>query len=424
MQIQQAVFKVITALIAALPILTLSQIGHASAAFFSLMVLSAYICIARFEKHQAFLYFHQYRFLLPAFLASAIVVLISGAYHNQISGPDLERSLRLAAGIAVLLGACLRIPADLLKQAVWGLAISVWISLGYILWTLWSNPLAPRPDLSFIHNAVTFGNLMLTTVAITAYSLAWKLTRFKRIEIFFKILTVIAGLIGVALTQTRGTWLAAPFFILIGAMLISRRIGWRQLAISLGISLILLTGVFTTSPVMRERIIMAQNEVIECTSSNPLAVTSICIRLQLWRVSLVTLRENLWLGSGSTATFPDTLKALAEQKIISQYTASEFGEPHSEIMQRLSAFGLLGFAALMLIYIAPSYVFIKRLRSDVGKPERAAAAMGLSLCTGFFIFGLTELMFRNMHVVSYYAALNAWLLALSDPNLKILSAKN
>jgi O-antigen ligase len=174
---------------------------------------------------------------------------------------------------------------------------------------------------------------------------------------------------------------------------------------------------------MRERLAMAQDEVIECTSSNPLAVTSVCIRLQLWRASLLSLRENLLLGSGSTANFPNTLKVLAEQNLISQYAANEFGEPHSEIMQSLSAFGLLGLLSLMLIYLAPALMFLKRLRSSADQPERVAAAMGLALCTGFIIFGLTELMFRNMHVIGYYAALNAWLLAISDPNHKFLSAR-
>jgi len=421
---QQAVPKIITFLIAVLPIMTLSQIGYASAAFFSLMLLSAYLCITRFEVSGVVLYLSQYRMMLLALFVSALVVLISGAHHNQVSGSDLERSLRLAAGVTVLLAAFLRVPSNLLKQAVWGVTISVWVSSGYVLWTIWTNPIEPRPDLSFIHNAVTFGNLMFLATSITAFSIMWNLTRFKRAEPFFKILTVVVGLGGVALTQTRGAWLAAPCFILIGAVLIYPRLGWRQLSVSVGLSLILLIGVFAVNPVMRERIVEGQNEVIECMSNNPLAKTSLCIRLQLWRASLITLRENILLGSGSTANFPSTLKVLAEQNLVSQFTASEFGEPHSEIMQSLSAYGLFGLVSLILVYLAPAFLFIKRLRSAIGHSERTAAAMGLALCTGFFIFGLTELMFRNMHVVSYYAALNAWLLALSDSNHLVLSRES
>lgn len=415
MQIQQAAPKLFTLIIAAIPIMMLSQIGHASAGFFGLMFLGSYVCLTQFEASKAILYFSHYRNLLLALFASTAVVLISGIHHHQISGSDLERSLRLAAGVALVLAACLRIRAELLRHAVWGIAISVWVALGYVLWVFWSNP-HERPDLSFIHNAVTFGDLMLLATVITAYAMVWNLTRFKKVEIFFKALTVLAGIAGVTMTQTRGAWLAAPFFILIGAILIYRRVSWKKLAISFGLTLVLMAGVLVVNPVMRERVVMAHDEATECMSSNPLAVNSVCIRLQLWQAALVNLRENLWLGSGSSATFPDTLKALAEQKKVSTYVASEFGEPHSDVMQRVSAYGLLGFVTLMLVYLGPGYLFIRRLRSSDSQAERTAAAMGIALCTGFFIFGLTELMFRNMHVVSYYAALNGWLLALSDPN--------
>lgn len=420
---QPLIHKVMTILIAALPVMTLSQIGHTSAAFWSLMIIGSYLCLARIEASGLALYFSQYRALLFALLVNVVVVLISGTYHDQISGSDLERSLRLAAGLALLLAALLRIPFFILMQAIWGVILSVWVALGYVLWTIWTNPLEARPDLSFIHNAVTYGNLVILATAFTAYSITWNLTRFKKVETFLKVLTIFAGLAGVALTQTRGAWLTAPFFILIGAVLIYRQLNWKHVIISLGLSVILLMVVFATSPVMRERITMAQDEVIECTASNPLAVTSICIRLQLWRASLLSLRENPLLGSGSTANFPNTLKVLAEQNLVSQYTATEFGEPHSEMMQSLSAYGLLGLISLILVYLTPALLYFRRLRSSTDEPERTAAAMGLALCTGFLIFGLTELMFRNMHVVSYYAALNAWLLALSDPNYKLLSAR-
>ena len=420
---QLLIQKVMTILIAALPVMTLSQIGHTSAAFWGLMVLGSYLCLARLDASGLVLYLSQYRALLFALFANVFVVLISGAYHDQISGSDLERSLRLAAGLALLLAALLRIPFFILRQAIWGVILSVWVALGYVLWTIWTNPLEPRPDLSFIHNAVTYGNLVMLATAFTAYSIPWNLTRFKKAETILKILTIFAGLAGVALTQSRGAWLTVPCFVLIGAALVYRQLNWKKVIISLGLSVTLLIGVFATSPMMRERLAMAQDEVIECTSSNPLAVTSVCIRLQLWRASLLSLRENLLLGSGSTANFPNTLKVLAEQNLISQYAANEFGEPHSEIMQSLSAFGLLGLLSLMLIYLAPALMFLKRLRSSADQPERVAAAMGLALCTGFIIFGLTELMFRNMHVIGYYAALNAWLLAISDPNHKFLSAR-
>jgi O-antigen ligase len=52
----------------------------------------------------------------------------------------------------------------------------------------------------------------------------------------------------------------------------------------------------------------------------------------------------------------------------------------------------------------------------VSQPARVAAAMGLVLCLGFFVFGWTELMLRSIRTIGFYAMSIAWLLALSDEN--------
>jgi O-antigen ligase len=66
------------------------------------------------------------------------------------------------------------------------------------------------------------------------------------------------------------------------------------------------------------------------------------------------------------------------------------------------------------MYVAPSWIFIRRLGAQVTQPARVAAAMGLVLCVGFFVFGWTELILRGIRTLSFYAVMMAWLLALSD----------
>jgi O-antigen ligase len=80
----------------------------------------------------------------------------------------------------------------------------------------------------------------------------------------------------------------------------------------------------------------------------------------------------------------------------------------------MASHGLLGLAALLLIYAAPIWLFTRRLRAGVSQPARVAAAMGLALCLGFFVFGLTELMLRSIRTIGFYAMTMAWCLALSD----------
>jgi O-antigen ligase len=80
----------------------------------------------------------------------------------------------------------------------------------------------------------------------------------------------------------------------------------------------------------------------------------------------------------------------------------------------MASHGVLGLVALLLMYVAPSWIFIRRLGAHVAQPARVAAAMGLVLCVGFFVFGWTELILRGIRTLSFYAVMMAWLLALSD----------
>lgn len=47
--------------------------------------------------------------------------------------------------------------------------------------------------------------------------------------------------------------------------------------------------------------------------------------------------------------------------------------------------------------------------------SRLHAAAGLSICVAFAVFGVTEMMLRDMRTASFYAAWVALLLALSEP---------
>ena len=63
---QTSITQSFALLIALLPIMVLSEIGRASAAFILLMCLSSYVCIIKFERNKAIYYFKNYRYLLVA----------------------------------------------------------------------------------------------------------------------------------------------------------------------------------------------------------------------------------------------------------------------------------------------------------------------------------------------------------------------
>ena len=127
------------------------------------------------------------------------------------------------------------------------------------------------------------------------------------------------------------------------------------------------------------------------------------------------LEQSPWFGLGGTNHFQDALKEQAKQGRVSTKTAAQFGEPHNDVILMLAGYGLLGGIALVVVYIAPAVMFVRRFQLAEPDRVRAAAAMGLALTLGFAIFGMTELMFRGMRTVGMYSAILAWLIALCAP---------
>jgi O-antigen ligase len=205
-----------------------------------------------------------------------------------------------------------------------------------------------------------------------------------------------------------------PFFIVIGLVLLSGKASPRKLVLPALIAMLIATAVFASSAVMRQRFLDAITQTAECIEK-PLAISSECGRIQLWHVSWLMFKADPLFGSGSTQSFRPMVEAAWRQGIVSDFThAQGFGEPHSDIMFSLASHGLLGLAALLLLYFTPAWIFARRLSTQVAGPARVAAAMGLVVCVGFFVFGWTELILRTLRTLSFYAMGIAWLLALSD----------
>ena len=246
------------------------------------------------------------------------------------------------------------------------------------------------------------------------YSTCWALTAWPRAERMIKWGVAVLVLIGFVLTQTRTGWLALPFFLLIWLVLNNFVKRPARLIAALALLACVCAASLMLIPKMNERAQDGYREVTECMTTNPLAFTSVCIRLQLWRTSMDMFYQNPWLGIGKRSEFQPELIARVDKGMLLPFVAEDFAEPHSDMVMILATQGLFGGVALLLIYFAPALVFFRRLISRQAVSTRTAAAMGLAVCLGFAIFGLTELMFRGMRTIGFYSVMVGCLLALSD----------
>jgi O-antigen ligase len=344
-----------------------------------------------------------------------ITVVMAMLWSHEVLGGDIERALRVFVGTTVILAACLSLRPDWLKYSIWGFIAGVIGGTGTLMWASW--PHFNRPDMDQ-YTTVGYSNVLLLLTTLVIFSLGWQLTRFKRAEQIFKLLIVMIGLAGLVIAETRSSWVAMPFFILIGLVLIRKNLSASRLILAGVIAISIAAGAFFANPVLISRANLAVKEFIDCRSTTPIADTSVCVRIQLWRASWHMFKANPLLANAGSARFEEKLEQLQKQGIVSEYTSKDFGEPHNDFFFALANYGLMGLIAFLFMYFVPAIMFAKRLSTRFPQEVRVAAAMGLAVCVGFMAFGLTEAMFRSMRMLSFYVVLVAWLLALSHVDLR------
>lgn len=404
---------IVSLFIGVLPILMLS-IGHTSTMFYAILVVCLTMCFSRpGGLARTWQDWSRYRWLAAGLFSIMLVIVMVMLVDHRVLWSALERAIRIGAGTFIVLGACLSLRPQWMRQSIWGIGIAAVVAAAQAWWFAW--PDFRRPEDVPEYNIVSYGNLNLLVTVIFAFSLGWQLTPFRRLEWLVKALIVVVGFSGFVATQTRTGWLAVPFFLLIGIFFINPKGSGKKLIGLFLIAVIAAVSIFATNDNLRKRTHEGISEFRECVT-NPVAYSSVCIRIQLWRASWEMFKDDPLLGIGGPDRFVTELEKLTEKNIVSKRVIEDgFEEPHNEMLHAMASYGLFGLIALLLIYISPGVIFARRMASKYPAEVRAAAAMGLSICVGFWVFGWTDVMFRGMRTMGFYAVTIAWLLALCDP---------
>lgn len=357
----------------------------------------------------------RYKVLLLCYAIPTLAVLLSSLAHQHWADMDLARVLPLTLGLPLLLLVLphfKHIGIEALRHSIWGVYIALLGATVYIISLL--PPYFLRPHTA-IYNVVSYSNLMLLLAALSLFSLRWKLTRHAQLEHTAKIIITAIGVFGVILTQTRTSWLAIPLFALITVALFTQfKHPWRSAGILISV-LVLALALAISSSRLRGRLHLGYDQLWSCLLHQPNADNNVCARIQLWRAAGDMFMENPVFGLGDGMKFSPRLKSEAlPEGVVSPTVARTLVEPHNDMLYSLANFGILGGLGLLLTYLAPAWIFVKRLDSRHAPPIRTAAAMGLAVSAGFIFLGLTEFMFHFGRTAAFYVMLVALFLALSE----------
>jgi O-antigen ligase len=333
--------------------------------------------------------------------------LVIATLFNQLSSGDLvsrayDMPSRLAC-FAFLLWLLLLVPYKHIKHAQWG-----WIA-GAILCAailyIQTAAGANRPDRIFAIPLIPFGNIAMVMGVLALLSIGWNRSD-EKVAILLKLLAGCAALYGSYLSKTRGGWIVLPIFIAI-AVAVAKNVRLRHKLTFVLLAAVLLCSVYAFSRTVQERIGQAETELSQYfENKNP--DTSIGIRFQLWHGSWVLFYENPVFGIGPER-YPEGVRQLVARHIITP-AAADHPHSHNEVLFHMVTLGIFGLLAILSLYIVPAYYFFREIDSP-DRETRSIAGMGLALTLGFFVFGLSDVMFYWTVSHTFYAIVLAVLFA-------------
>ena len=319
--------------------------------------------------------------MLAAMCAIPLAVALSEwtALRSGGNVPYLYLRFALFVPIAWLL---LRTGGARITEVRWGLAAGALVS------AVWLHLLAQggRPPQVGGANVIPFGNLSLLMGMLAFAAAGWSPPR-SLIGIAVGAVAAAAGIYTSILSETRGGWIAIP--VLAALALTGLRTPRRR-------ELVLVAATaFTILALVAEFNARVQARLADALASlqqlaQPRAPdTSVSIRVELWQAALDLFAAHPLSGIGLDGFVP-ALQALAREDRLSAVAAT-LTHAHNDVLHLAATLGIPGLLAIIAAYLVPAAWFGRRLHHPK-RGIRAAAAMGLVLCTGFALFGLTEAM--------------------------------
>ncbi|MBC2770559.1 O-antigen ligase family protein [Pusillimonas minor] len=409
--------NLIIALYVLLPITLLTSYSLPSGVFYAL-VASCLALLVQMRFAGAAQQTYRYRWLIASYSVLFLAVAASSIYYGDWAGANSEGALRLFLGLWLLILTLPHIDQIKLQNALWGLLAAGLVAVGILSWLIVSTDVRPSTPGRIL---TTYTSIMLLLGAISVFSLKWDLTASSKLEKAIKILIALGTFISFLFSDTRTGLLGLPIFVLIALILFVGIKKPKQVVLLFSLLVALLTVAVSSNDSLRSRIAQGIHEVETCHLEEGPHYSSMCIRLQLWRSAIDAGVNHPWLGLGDGGRYPEYLQTVAAKKgLVAQGVIAEgFGEPHNDLLLYFAGFGLPGMIGLLLAYLVPVFYFLPRLLNVDSSPKaKAAAAMGLAVCLGFLLFGLTETMFRRMNTVGFYVALVALFMTLSGDKVE------
>ncbi|WP_191602259.1 O-antigen ligase family protein [Marinomonas algicola] len=327
------------------------------------------------------------------FLSMLLFVYLDG-WHTR----ELDRPVRFLLAIPVLF-VLLRLPYK--RDLLWyGVMIG---ALGAFCFAVYDRWILGLDRANGFEHPIMFGNtsLLLGGLSFCAF-LYFKAQKGWHKLTVFALLAVSCGVFASLLSGTRGGWVSLPIIV---AFIFwqSRDLLDKKLRIWGSCLLIALSVVIISVP--QFGVAKRLHEVvtdIERYQSGDFLYNSVGQRFEMWKAAVYMFNMSPLLGVGEYHSV-EIKQELADEGLISQ-SILRFSHAHNEYLTSLSLRGLIGLFFLIVVYLVPLKLFLRKMHLHHHNWNvKAYALAGALIPMSYMDFALTQSMFSHNIGVMFYA---------------------
>ncbi|MBR7887573.1 O-antigen ligase family protein [Marinomonas sp. A79] len=249
---------------------------------------------------------------------------------------------------------------------------------------------------------IMFGDTAMMLGWLSFVAAAFFFSEKRSVWVAIALFAGLSGMGASVLSGSRGGWVAVPFIGLFMFWQCRDLLGKKHLfKLFLSASLLVVIAVAVPQTGIQKRVGEAVSNIDQYLDGTKTG-TSVGTRFDMWKASIHMFQESPIFGVGASQVQP-IKRELADQGRIN-INAVPYDHAHNEYFHALSTRGLVGLLLLLMVYLVPMKLFLRKLHNYKDNWRvRSYAIAGALIPMCYMDFALTQSMFMHNIGVMMYA---------------------
>ena len=318
---------------------------------------------------------------------------ITSVFYDGVKVFDIPLRYFLALPVIALLPAISINKAWMLKAFTIG-AITSGLYASYLFFVLGQGRIEGGSGIIYTATITLVQALFSLAAAVYFY-------HKQRVWSYISVIGFISALTAMAMTGTRGAWLA--FFPAVGLMILLLIKGLKvRHVLGLGLAGLLIAAFsYTFIQPVQQRADEALSD-FELYQSGE-TYSSVGVRLELWRAGWQEFKQAPLFGLGFKRRGELDVQLQEQGYGLIGDLKNGTGSLHNEVMDALAKRGLFGLLAVLLMYFVPAFYFIRAYRFTGDGDLKIISVLGMAIIITYMFSGLTERLLFHHIPGTFYA---------------------